>query len=189
MKPYQTAVIFAGGKSSRMGQDKALLPFGASPTLTHYQYQRLKKLFHTVYISTKTDKFDFDCPIIHDRYPESSPLVGLLSLFESIQEDSVFVLSVDSPFVDEEVIHTLFATQKQQAHITLAQSPQGTQPLCAIYHKSILPLLKTQYHDNNHKLKDLCQKANTQNIYFEEQTPFMNLNYKEEYQKALSRVK
>ncbi len=192
MKPYTTAVIFAGGKSSRMGQDKALLPFGASPTLTQYQYQRLQRLFTNVYISTKKDKFDFDCHIIEDNYPQSSPLVGLLSLFESLPkeavEEAVFVLSVDSPFVDEHIIHTLFSAQDKTSDITLAQSPQGTQPLCAIYKKSILPLLKTQYQNNNHKLKDLCQKANTQSIYFEDQKPFMNLNYKEEYEKALLRM-
>ena len=46
-------VILAGGKSSRMGEDKSLLPFPPYKTLTHYQYQRLNKIFKNVYISSK----------------------------------------------------------------------------------------------------------------------------------------
>jgi len=57
---FDTAIIFAGGKSSRMGRDKALLPFGGYDTLTEYQYRRLSKIFNRVYISTKNDKFNFN---------------------------------------------------------------------------------------------------------------------------------
>ena len=102
-----TAVLFAGGKSSRMGRDKSLLPFGGYETLCEYQFQRLQKLFSKVYISTKEQKFGFEAPLILDRYPESSPLIGLLSVFETISEDECFILSVDAPFVDEAVITKL----------------------------------------------------------------------------------
>jgi len=67
----RNAIIFAGGKSSRMGRDKALLPFGEYSTLCEYQYQRLAKIFETVHISTKEAKFDFDAPLIYDLYPQS----------------------------------------------------------------------------------------------------------------------
>ena len=53
-------VIFAGGKSSRMGQDKALMPFGKYNSLAQYQCERLSKIFKNIYISSKTNKFDFD---------------------------------------------------------------------------------------------------------------------------------
>jgi len=46
-------VILAGGKSSRMGEDKALLPFGYSPTLTQYQLKKFQDYFKDLYISTK----------------------------------------------------------------------------------------------------------------------------------------
>ena len=105
MSLYNHAIIFAGGKSSRMGEDKALLPFGNHKTLTAYQYEKLKKVFHTVSISAKENKFDFNCPIITDIYEESSPLVGILSIFETMKEiDEVFILSVDAPFVDDAII-------------------------------------------------------------------------------------
>jgi len=52
-------VILSGGKSSRMGEDKSLLPFSTSNTLIEYQYKRLKPYFKDIYISSKIDKFDF----------------------------------------------------------------------------------------------------------------------------------
>ena len=47
-------VILSGGKSSRMGEDKSLLPFSSSNTLIQYQYERLKPYFKEIYISSKT---------------------------------------------------------------------------------------------------------------------------------------
>ena len=67
--PYKMpAVLFAGGRSSRMGQDKALLPFAGFKTLSEYQYRRLSEIFEKVYISSKEDKFDFQADILFDTY-------------------------------------------------------------------------------------------------------------------------
>ncbi|MDQ7086261.1 MAG: molybdenum cofactor guanylyltransferase MobA [Sulfurovum sp.] len=187
--PYicQHAVIFAGGKSTRMGKDKALLPFADETSLSQYQYKKLKQIFAHVYIIAKKHKFNFDCEFIEDKYPESSPLVGLLSLFETLDAEEVFVLSVDTPFIDKSIIHQLL-TPHPKATLIIAQSPSGIQPLCGLYKKAILPLLQTQYQQQNHKLQDLLQQTNTQYITFLDNHPFTNLNYPKEYEEALKLV-
>jgi len=93
-------IIFAGGKSSRMGEDKSLLPFASSPTLTQYQIKRFKPYFKNIYISCKSkDKFSFKANFIEDfTKKESSPFVGLISVLEELDDEYVFVLSVDTPF-------------------------------------------------------------------------------------------
>lgn len=188
MSLYSHAIIFAGGQSSRMGKDKALLPFGKYSSLTAYQYEKLKKLFHTVYISAKEDKFDFDCHVIKDTHEDDSPLVGILSLFETLEDaEEVFILSVDSPFVDSEVIIKIMETEADNFDVIIAQSPSGLQPLCGRYRRSILPLAKQQHEKGNHKLKDLLTASRTKIVNFEEDTPFTNLNHPEEYQEALKR--
>jgi molybdopterin-guanine dinucleotide biosynthesis protein A len=187
MKHNMTAIIFAGGKSSRMGKDKALLPFADYDTLSEFQYNRLSSFFNKVYLSSKEDKFNFNPPVITDLYDENSPLIGIISLFETLEEDEVFILSVDAPFVDEEVI-TKLLKNKEGFDTTIAKSTSGIQPLCGIYRRSILPIAQKHLREGNHKLIDLLKALHTQFILFEDDTPFINLNHPREYEEALKRI-
>jgi len=185
MTVFTYAIIFAGGKSSRMGEDKALLPFGGYPTLTEFQYARLGTLFQKVYISAKDNKFDFDCTVIKDTYKESSPLVGIISVFETLNVEEVFILSVDAPFVNRDTMEKLVAHNENGLDAIVAQSPSGVQPLCGLYKKSVLPLAYEQLEKDNHKLSDLLRLANTLYVKFDEDLPFTNLNHPKEYRQAL----
>lgn len=182
-----TAVIFAGGKSSRMGEDKALLPFANYPTLTEFQLDKLTALFDKVYISAKENKFDFECMVIQDNYRENSPLVGLISVFETLKVEEIFILSVDAPFVNKETIEKLLEHNQSRFDVIVAQSPSGVQPLCGLYKRSILPLAYMQLEKENHRLGDLLSLANTLFVEFDEDDSFTNLNRPEEYQQALKR--
>jgi len=182
---YDNAIIIAGGKSSRMGKDKALLPFGAFDTLAEFQHARLKKLFSKVYLSTKEDKFDFEAKCIYDRYEESSPLVAILSIFETLNVESIFVLSVDAPFVGRDIIESLVTQDKDDIDVIIAKSPSGEQPLCGFYKKSILRAAQAQYKKGNHKLRDLLRIVNTKRVTFKDDTPFINLNHPSDYEDAL----
>lgn len=181
-----SAVIFAGGKSSRMGKDKSLLPFGGYTTLSEYQYIRLKPWFQKVYISAKEDKFDFACECIEDTETISSPLIGLRSVLESIEEEEVFVLSVDAPFVDQNTIEKILANNDTSYDAVIAKSPSGIQPLCGLYKKSILPLINRQLNEDNHKLQALLDLARTTYVTFTDDRPFTNLNHPHEYEKAIN---
>ncbi len=185
MKHDIVAVIFAGGKSSRMGRDKALLPFGGYSSLSEFQYHKLKRVFKEVYISSKEDKFDFDIETIYDSYQESSPLVGIISIFERLRVDEVFILSVDSPFVDKTIIETLLKHRQSGYDAIVAQSPNGLEPLCSIYRSSILPVAKKRLREKNYRLYNLIKDIDSLYVKFDKTQPFTNLNYIDEYQKAL----
>ena len=181
-------VLFAGGKSSRMGKDKALLPFGDSPTLTQYQHSRLSKIFKTVYISCKDKhKFSFEANFIEDIKTAEcfAPTLGFITLFEQTQENSFFVLSVDSPFVDEDIISKLLEMDSPEIDATIAQTAQGVQPLCGIYHRSLTPSFKQMLQENKHKLNALLQNVKTTYVPFEDENSFLNLNHPHEYEQAL----
>ncbi len=178
------AVLFAGGKSSRMKQDKALLPFGSYNSLAEYQYQKLNKIFDKVYLSAKSDKFDFDMLLIEDRYEVSSPLVALVSVFESLDLECIFVLSVDAPFVGQNIIDKLYAEVNVLNDVIVARSPFGVEPLCGVYRRTILPHAKALMSEGNHRLKDLLNQVVTQEVFFESEEDFINLNHPDEYQKA-----
>jgi len=181
------AVLFAGGKSSRMQTDKALLPFADYTTLSEYQYAKLNTLFETVFLAAKSNKFSFPCQLIEDRLQQSSPLVALISVFEALGAEEVFILSVDAPFVGEEEIETIITSANPFSDAIIAQSPSGIQPLCGLYRKSILPLAYKHLKEENHALQALLRAAHTTYICFDDDYPFSNLNTPQEYHEALTR--
>jgi molybdopterin-guanine dinucleotide biosynthesis protein A len=187
MKFPLTCVLFAGGKSSRMGEDKALLPFGSQPTLTQYQYSRLSEIFTTVYIACKSSqKFSFEANFLEDTIQESfSPTAAFLTAFEKLQCERFFVLSVDAPFVDEEAIQRLLQNDKEEFDATIAKSPHGIEPLCGIYHRSLYPHFQKMQKDNQHKLQQLLHTTKTQFVAFDDAETFINLNRPSDYKRAL----
>jgi molybdopterin-guanine dinucleotide biosynthesis protein A len=170
-----------------MGRDKALLPFADTPTLSQFQHEKLSKIFSTVYLSAKENKFDFICEVIIDTHKESSPLVGIVSIFETLDIEAVFILSVDAPLVDETVMHKLIEVYKEDTHVSavIAKSPKGLEPLCGIYTRSMLPLAKEYLAANNHKLTWLLGNSQVKFVTFDSNQPFTNLNTPEEYQSIL----
>ena len=187
MKYDIPAILFAGGKSSRMGKDKALLPFGNYNTLSEYQYHRLKLLFSEVHISAKENKFDFNIKVIYDTYKENSPLIGIISVFETLKVEKVFILSVDAPFVNASVINTLIEKSLDYDAV-IAQSPSGEQPLCGIYSHTILPVAKAHLKKGDHRISNLLKAVKSRSILFKEDVLFTNLNYPQDYVAALKCV-
>ena len=184
MNEIKTVVIFAGGKSSRMNQDKSLLPFDGFSSLAEFQYYRLSKIFENVYISCKKNKFDFNVDLIFDIDEESSPLVGLISIFERTDINEVFVISVDSPFVDKEIIQKLKSNNRDEFDIVVASLCKKTQPLCAIYKRSILKKAKAFLSKDIHKLNRLIDELNSKFVEFDDSEKFANLNYYNDYIEA-----
>ena len=184
--PEIEAVILAGGRSRRMGRDKSLLPFGGYPTLAEYQYRRLARIFSRVSLSSKEGKFTFDAPLIPDRSEQFSPMIALASILEGAEAKAVFVLGVDMPFVEKEVIEELrkASSDKPLAEIVVARSPTGVEPLCAIYRRSLLPKIEKLIASGNHRLRSLLETSPTLEIPFSETGPFVNLNHPEEYERA-----
>ena len=180
-------VVVAGGKSSRMGSDKALLPFGSFATLTQYQLDRHKNSFRSLHVSCKDrKKFDFEADFIEDteEFSEFSPLVAIYSILLKLQT-TVCILSVDTPFVTVAMYEKL-STCRDDFDVVVARSPFGSHQLCAIYSPAILPILKEQIEQNNHKIRNLLDRVKTKYVDFEDEEIFTNLNRPEDYAKANS---
>ena len=190
---YNTpCIIFAGGKSSRMGEDKALLPFAGYKTLAHYQYARLSEIFTSVYISCKdASKFDFDANFLEDIPTNATfaPTVGFVTAFEKLQSERLFVLSVDTPFVTSKEIEQLFEADEAKYDATIARTKEGMQPLCGIYHVSLQTNFKEMLEKGNHKLGQLLKDVHTKYVTFEQTQPFLNLNHPHQYQEALTIIR
>ncbi len=184
-------VIFAGGKSSRMGRDKSLLPFCGFSTLAEFQYRRLKPHFKRVYLSTKQEKFPFEAPMILDDPDKKiyAPTAGLLRIFDVLEEDMAFVLGVDIPFVGvEEISRLTDAAKNRTLDAVVAKTPGGVHPMCAIYNRSILPYIQKSAEEGKYRLMDILEAANTRYVDFPFDDPFFNINRPEEYASALKNL-
>ena len=184
-------VILAGGKSSRMGEDKALLPFGGFDTLTEYQLNRLSKHFKRVYISCKgRSKFDFDANFIEDLdiYNDYAPMIAMASAIKKINMDYLFFISVDLPFFGYEEFYKL-NKQKEDFQAVVALSTHGYEPLCAIYKRDIVYEIEHLIEQKKFKFSNLFDNILVKYIEFKDEKIFLNLNDKTQYNKALKIIK
>ena len=178
-------VIFAGGKSSRMGKDKSLLPFKES-SLAKFQYDRLKKIFSKVYISTKTEKFDFKASLIFDKSKIYAPTVAFETIFEKFEE--FFAISVDTPFIDKKIIEKIInEAQKNKNFDAVIAKTDFPHPLIGVYRKSILPNILNEIKKENYKLNYILKISKTLFVDFDEEESFFNINYIKDYEKALKK--
>jgi molybdenum cofactor guanylyltransferase len=185
--PFEiTCVILSGGKSSRMGEDKALLPFISSKTLIQYQYERLKPYFKNIYISSKINKFDFlqtDFLILDENQDVFSPILALDSIFDKLTNQKIFIITVDSPFVSIETISKLII-ESENYDICIAQT-QKTHNLCGIFSSNISKTIKSMIKNDIHKIFYLIKNSKYNIIEFPNNSEFININNKEEYVESL----
>lgn len=191
IKPFEIpCVILSGGKSSRMGEDKSLLPFSSSNTLIEFQFNRLKPYFKDIYISSKNDKFDFlkdKTKLILDKNQEVySPILALQTILEKF--DKVFIITVDTPLIKISSIKKLI-NSSNNFDITIAQTEEKTHNLCGIFSKNINTIINSMIKDDIHKINYLVKNSKFQIINFNNEDEFLNINEKKEYEKALNIIK
>ena len=188
-------VILAGGKSSRMGEDKSLLPFGQYDTLIEYQYNKLSKIFSKVYISTKTNKFDFlkesgkhkinkSNLILDETQNISSPMVALQSILKQFNS-KVFIVTVDTPLIDKDTFEDLI-DKSVKYDITIAKTKNKLHNLCGVFSYSLLMFIEKLIKDDIHKINYMVSSSDTLTVLYDNELQFININTPNEYKKALS---
>jgi len=180
-------VILCGGKSSRMKEDKALLPFANSSSLSHYQYKRLFPYFQNIYLSSKINKFDFDCEVLLEQSDIYSPLIALQSILEKIEAPKVFILTVDTPLVTITSI-TKLIEESRTFDICVGQT-ERLHSLTGVFSKSILPVINKMLVSDMHKIGYLLKSVNTKIVDFKNDDEFINLNHQEDYTRAKELIK
>jgi len=190
-----TLAIQAGGFSTRMGQDKALLPFDGLP-LIEFIANRGKTLTDDLFVTTNlVESFEFlNLPLYPDRLTQRGALVGMHTALSAAQRPLVAVIGCDMPFFSP----SLLAYQAQwmercDIDAVVPRSRNGLEPLHGIYRRD--PCLKAIYtalEKNIHSLIGWFKLLRIIEITEEQIRPFdpdshvfINLNTLEEYQHAL----
>lgn len=139
-----TALILAGGRSSRMGRDKAMLPFGQT-TVIQTLIDTLHPLFASTLLSVRAPRPELNLPQVCDATEAGGPLGGLICGLAEIRTNWAFVIACDMPMIRPAMIH-LLATQRAHQHAVVAIVQGHVQPFAAFYSTRCLPLLRTCFN-------------------------------------------
>ena len=133
-----TGVILAGGLSSRMGSNKALLPYRGGRFIESI-HRMLAELFDQVLLVTNTpEQYSFlPCRKVADLYPGAGALAGLHAGLHHSRTSHIFAVACDMPYLNAPLIR-LLADRRRWADVVIPEGDQGNEPLHAIYGKMCL---------------------------------------------------
>jgi molybdopterin-guanine dinucleotide biosynthesis protein A len=181
-----SAVLLAGGKSSRMGRDKALLEFGGRPLWQH-QLETLRRLSPAQLLLSGPARNGIEG--VPDEMEDAGPLGGIASALKRTATPLLVVLAVDLPYMTSELLGSLLA--KCQADCGIVPCSRGRlEPLAAVYPVLCASLAVAALEQGKFSVQDWVRSAfdrgflRTREILPNEKRFFLNLNTPEDYARA-----
>jgi molybdopterin-guanine dinucleotide biosynthesis protein A len=153
-KNKMTGVILSGGKSVRMGQNKAFIKIEGIPIINRI-YILFKELFEEVMIVTDQKELftNFDSNIFPDLLPNMGALGGLYTgIFYSTYHYS-FCVACDMPFIKKPLVQYLIENIRNE-DVIVPRTTDGLQPLHAVYSKNCLGPIKRVIDQGKYKIID-----------------------------------
>jgi len=187
-----SAFILAGGKSSRMGTDKAFVTLGGR-TLLERALEAARSVACDVRIVGDPAKFGAFAPVVEDIFSGCGPLGGIHAALRSSGADLNLILAVDVPFVTPALLEFLVtcASSAPSATVTVVRSDDGWQPLCAVYRLAFANSAESGLRQSHYKIDAVFDAARTRVITEEELQSagfslqlFRNLNTPQELREA-----
>lgn len=188
-----TAFILAGGKSSRMGRDKASLKLNGRMLLT-IMLDLAQSAAQQVRVCGSRERFGADA--VEDVFPNCGPLGGIHAALASSESEWNLVLAVDLPFVTPEFLNFLVAeAQRSQAVVTVPITDGRYQPLCAVYRREFGGIAESSLRRGWNKIDPLFAETTVRKIEDAELNKlafdarmFDNLNTPEDFDRAQQRT-
>jgi molybdopterin-guanine dinucleotide biosynthesis protein A len=136
--PHVGGFILAGGKSSRMGKDKALLKLGGL-TFVALAARKLAGLASPIVaIGPASLRAKLSVPVMEDECAGCGPLGGIAAALASAEQPWNIVLACDLPYLTDEWLRFLIGRAlESSADVVMAANENGWEPLCAMYQRSI----------------------------------------------------
>lgn len=183
-----TAVILAGGKSTRMGTDKAFLPFRGKH-LIDTPIEILTSIFSNVILSVRdpNDYSGYALPKVADLYESIGPMGGICSVLKS-GYSQVFCVACDMPYLNAPLITHLCNDPGYDAVIPVFRGREEV--LHAIYSDRLIPHFEEAIRSKRYKITDALISARVQLISEDEirrfdpdGRSFQNVNTPADYEK------
>jgi molybdopterin-guanine dinucleotide biosynthesis protein A len=190
--PDLSGFVLAGGRSRRMGTDKAFLQLDGR-TLLARVLDLLDALTPQVGIVGPAAKFTAYGLVIEDVYAGRGPLAGIHAALTSSTTELNLIMAVDLPLVTESLLRFLVEQARaSDAVVTVPRIAGGYQPLCAVYRRAFAPLAQAALESGKNKIDALFAPATTRILEESELNRFAfgaamfeNLNTPEDLRRAL----
>jgi molybdenum cofactor guanylyltransferase len=186
--PDLTVFILAGGKSTRMGTDKAFVDYDGR-TLLARALDLARSVTPEVRIVGSPEKFSPFAPVVEDVFRDCGPLGGIHAALQSSLTELNLMLAVDMPFVSWTFLYYLISQARAtpEAAAVVPRDNVGWQPLCGIYRREFTEAAENALRVGRNRIDWLFEAVRTRVIGREElegagfsRALFRNLNTPEE---------
>ena len=189
-----TAVVLAGGKSSRMGRPKALLLFDNEPLIAHIVGALQHGFGEVVVVAAPGQELpSLPVKLVRDEVPYQGPVGGIYYGLKAAGSEFSFVTSCDAAFLSPPLILHLIS-RISNYDVVVPYWQERFQPLHAVYRRSVLPLLRVQLERGELRPVYLFDKVRTCTIgedairrFDPEGLSFFNMNTPADYEEVLKR--
>ncbi len=172
-----TAVILAGGRSRRVGEDKLLLKWGRLTLIAHAA-ETLSPLFEDVLIVAGRQNvralrklFPSHPRIVFDVVEDKGPLGGIHAGLISAGSFAAFVIGCDMPLLNPKLI-TFLKSLRPGFDAVVPRTPKGLEPLHSIYTKNCLPVIEGRLRESDLKPTAVFSRLKVRYVEPEEMTAF-----------------
>ena len=188
-----TVVLLAGGKSSRMGTDKLMLP-QQDTTVLEQAVRRFSSAFDRICVSVaRLDDYPgISAEHIADEFPGSGPMAGIHAGLKHCGPEGAFFCAADLPFSDPEAALLIMEKCPEDAEICVAAGPTGQpEPLFGFYRVSVLPRAEELLLAGRFRMRELLDACATCCLTEREAggiwngAGFANMNTPEDYRRLL----
>ena len=187
-----SAFVLAGGKSTRMGEDKAFLDFKGR-TLLERALELAGAVASDVRIVGSAEKFAAHADVVEDVFQDCGPLAGIHAALRASSSELNLILAVDMPLVSEDLLRFLIArAESPTITVTVPRTEEGWQPLCAVYRRNFADFAEIALHVRCYKIDALFGSIEVQTIGEQElhkagfsPVMFRNLNTRNDLELAM----
>lgn len=182
------AYILTGGKSERMGENKAFLTLN-NQKFIDIIYRELSSIFEDVFVVTKKEYGSLykGYKVIYDLNSEQSPIIGILTALIHNKNSFAFIKSCDNPVFSIELIKRMVSISEKY-DVVIPFLKDGYHPLFGVYSKKCIDVINRQIKKNNFKVVDFLSfldvyliKEEEAIIYDKNLISFFNINTKKDY--------
>jgi FdhD protein len=183
-----SGVILAGGKSSRMGSNKALLPYKGGRFIEAIHRQMSEIFAEVIIVTNNPEQYEFlPCRKVPDLFPDGGALAGIHSGLCHSANPAIFAVACDMPYLNNELIRHL-AGRADIGSILIPESPDGLEPLHAVYGKGCLGAIEETMRRGEKRILSSFEHVNLTKVkvgqiarFDPAFASFSNINTPEEY--------